>query len=225
MDEIEKIVHENKAMLIMSVDPISLGVLKTPGEIGADIVVGEAQALGNPLNFGGPYVGFMATKLKYIRKIPGRIVGETIDSDDKRAYVLTLQTREQHVRREKATSNICSNQALNALTASIYMAVMGKEGFKEICYQSMKKAHYTYNKLIESGKYKPTFKGKFFKEFIISSPENIDTVNDVLLENNILGGYKLENDYPDLKNSVLLCVTEKRSKEDIDKLVEVMEGI
>jgi len=225
MDEIEKIVHENKAMLIMSVDPISLGVLKTPGEIGADIVVGEAQALGNPLNFGGPYVGFMATKSKYIRKIPGRIVGETIDSDGKRAYVLTLQTREQHVRREKATSNICSNQALNALTASIYMSVMGKEGFKEVCYQCMKKAHYTYNKLIESGKYKPAFKGEFFKEFIISSPKNIDTVNDVLLENNILGGYKLENDYPDLKNAVLLCVTEKRSKEDIDKLVEVMEVI
>lgn len=224
MEEIEKIVHENKAMLIMSVDPISLGLLKTPGEIGADIVVGEAQCLGNSLNFGGPYVGFMATKCKYTRKMPGRIVGETIDSEGNRAYVLTLQTREQHVRREKATSNICSNQALNALNASIYMSVMGKEGFMEVSRQCIKKAHYAYNKLIQSGKYKPVFKGAFFKEFTILSTESIDDVNKRLLQNSILGGYKLEKDYEKLQNSVLLCVTEKRRKEDIDKLVEIMEG-
>ncbi|MDK2584711.1 aminomethyl-transferring glycine dehydrogenase subunit GcvPA [Romboutsia sedimentorum] len=224
MEEIEKIVHENKAMLIMSVDPISLGLLKTPGEIGADIVVGEAQCLGNSLNFGGPYVGFMATKSKYTRKMPGRIVGETIDSEGNRAYVLTLQTREQHVRREKATSNICSNQALNALNASIYMSVMGKEGFIEVSRQCIKKAHYAYNKLIQSGKYKLVFKGAFFKEFTILSTESIDDVNKRLLQNSILGGYKLEKDYEKLQNSVLLCVTEKRSKEDIDKLVEIMEG-
>lgn len=225
MEEIEEIVHKNKALLIMSVDPISLGILKSPGEIGADIVVGEAQSLGNPLNFGGPYVGFMATKSKYTRKMPGRIVGETIDSDGNRAYVLTLQTREQHVRREKATSNICSNQALNALTASIYMAVMGKEGFKEVSSQCVKKSHYAYNQLISSGKFKPVFKGKFFKEFLLKSVDNIDEVNDKLLESNILGGYNVENEYSDLKNTTLLCVTEKRTKQEIDKLVEVMEGM
>ncbi|MGL5348706.1 MAG: aminomethyl-transferring glycine dehydrogenase subunit GcvPA [Peptostreptococcaceae bacterium] len=225
MDEIEQIVHKNKALLIMSVDPISLGILKSPGEIGADIVVGEAQSLGNTLNFGGPYVGFLATKSKYTRKMPGRIVGQTVDSNGNRAYVLTLQTREQHIRREKATSNICSNQALNALTASIYMAVMGKEGLKEVSSQCIKKAHYAYNKLIETGKYKPLFKGKFFKEFILESMYSIDTVNNTLLDNNILGGYKLENEYKNLKNTTLLCVTEKRTKQEIDKLIEVMEGI
>ncbi|HDN2378380.1 TPA: aminomethyl-transferring glycine dehydrogenase subunit GcvPA [Clostridioides difficile] len=225
MEEIEKITHENKAMLIMSVDPISLGVLKTPGEIGADIVVGEAQSLGNPLNFGGPYVGFLASKSKYTRKMPGRIVGQSLDVEGKIAYVLTLQTREQHVRREKATSNICSNQALNALVASIYMSTMGKEGFKEVGMQSMKKAHYTYNKLVQTGKYKPIFKGKFFKEFAVQGNLNIETINDKLLEENILGGYNLEYNYPELKNSTLLCVTEKRSKEEIDKLVGIMEGL
>ncbi|HBF6021065.1 TPA: aminomethyl-transferring glycine dehydrogenase subunit GcvPA [Clostridioides difficile] len=225
MEEIEKITHENKAMLIMSVDPISLGVLKTPGEIGADIVVGEAQSLGNPLNFGGPYVGFLASKSKYTRKMPGRIVGQSLDVEGKIAYVLTLQTREQHVRREKATSNICSNQALNALVASIYIATMGKEGFKEVGMQSMKKAHYTYNKLVQTGKYKPIFKGKFFKEFAVQGNLNIETINDKLLEENILGGYNLEYNYPELKNSTLLCVTEKRSKEEIDKLVGIMEGL
>lgn len=225
LEEIEKIVHENKSMLIVSVDPISLGILKSPGEIGADIAIGEAQSLGNPLNFGGPYVGFLATKSKYTRKMPGRIVGETIDRDGKRAYVLTLQTREQHVRREKATSNICSNQALNALTASIYMAVMGKEGFKEVAKQCIKKSHYAYNKLISSGKYEPVFKGQFFKEFVVKSNESIDLINERLLEEDIIGGYNLESEYDKLKNTTLICVTEKRNKEEIDKLVEFMEGI
>lgn len=225
MEEIEKIVHENKAMLVMSVDPISLGVIKTPGELGADIVVGEAQSLGNPLNYGGPYVGFMASKSKYTRKMPGRIVGETLDVDGKRAYVLTLQTREQHVRREKATSNICSNQALNALTASIYMATMGKEGLKEVAEQSMKKAHYAYNKLIATGKYKPVFKGKFFKEFAVKGSLSVEKLNNKLLDENILGGYDLHNNYNELENATLLCVTEKRSKDEIDKLVGIMEGI
>ena len=222
LDEIEKLVHENKSMLILSVDPISLGLLKTPGEIGADIAVGEAQALGNDLNFGGPYVGFLATKSKYLRKMPGRIVGQSIDSEGKRAYTLTLQTREQHVRREKATSNICSNQALNALTAAIYMGTMGREGLKEVATQSMKKAHYTYNKLIESGEFEPVFTGKFFKEFAVKSNVKVDTLNNKLLSENILGGYKLEKDYDDLEKATLLCVTEKRTKEEIDKLVSTL---
>lgn len=222
LEEIEKIVHDNKSMLILSVDPISLALLKTPGEIGADIAVGEAQSLGNDLNFGGPYVGFLATKSKYLRKMPGRIVGQSLDADGKRAYTLTLQTREQHVRREKATSNICSNQALNALTASIYMATMGCEGLKEVAIQSMKKAHYTYNKLIDSKKFEPLFKGKFFKEFAIKSSVDIDDLNNKLLSENILGGYNLEKDYNNLEKSTLLCVTEKRTKEEIDKLVSIL---
>lgn len=225
LEEIEKIAHENKAMLVVGTDPISLGILKSPGEYGADIVVGEAQSLGNTMNFGGPYVGFMASKSKYVRKMPGRIVGQSLDSEGKKAYVLTLQTREQHIRREKATSNICSNQALNALAASVYMATMGKEGLKEVAVQSMKKAHYTYNKLIETGKYKPVFKGKFFKEFAVQGESSVDDINQNLLEANILGGYDLGKDFKKLNNSSLICVTEKRTKDEIHKLVEVMEGI
>nr|WP_312216539.1 aminomethyl-transferring glycine dehydrogenase subunit GcvPA [Clostridioides sp.] len=224
LKNIEKITHD-KAMLVVGVDPVSLGVLKSPGEFGADIVVGEAQSLGNSMNFGGPYVGFMASKSKYVRKMPGRIVGQSLDSKGKPAYVLTLQTREQHIRREKATSNICSNQALNALAASVYMATMGKEGLRDVAIQSMKKAHYTFNKLIEKGKYKPLFKGQFFKEFAVSSANSVEDINQKLIEGNILGGYDLEKDFKDLKNSTLICVTEKRNKDEIHKLVEIMEGI
>ena len=225
LSEVEKITHCNKALLIMSVDPISLGVLKTPGEIGADIVVGEGQSLGNAMNFGGPYLGFMASTSKLMRKMPGRIIGQTEDIDGKRAFVLTLQAREQHIRREKATSNICSNQSLNALAAAVYMSVMGKEGIKEVAQQCMKKSHYAYNELIKSGKCKPVFNKPFFKEFAVESIVDTNKVNDELLKEGILGGYSLEKDYPQLKNSILFCVTEKRNKEEIDKLVNLMEGI
>jgi glycine dehydrogenase subunit 1 len=158
--EIEKIVHGKKALLVMSVNPISLGVLKTPGEYGADIAVGEGQCLGNSLSFGGPYLGFMATNTKLMRKMPGRIVGQTVDADGKRAYVLTLQAREQHIRRHKATSNICSNQALNALTAAIYLTIMGKQGIKEVASQCFNKAHYAYDKITALKGYKPVFNKK-----------------------------------------------------------------
>jgi glycine dehydrogenase subunit 1 len=225
LTEVEKITHSNKALFIMSVDPISLGVLKTPGEIGADIVVGEGQSLGNSMNFGGPYLGFMASTSKLMRKMPGRIVGQTEDLDGKRAFVLTLQAREQHIRRQKATSNICSNQSLNALAASVYMSVMGKEGIKEVAEQCIKKSHYAYNELIKSGKCKPVFNKPFFKEFTVETLVDSDKVKDELLQAGILGGYSLEKDYPQLKNSLLFCVTEKRSKEEIDKLVELMGEI
>jgi len=223
--EVEKITHSNKSLFIMSVDPISLGILKTPGEIGADIAVGEAQSLGNTMNFGGPYLGFMTCSTKLMRKMPGRIVGQTEDVDGKRAFVLTLQAREQHIRRQKATSNICSDQSLNALAAAVYMSVMGKEGIKEVAEQCMRKSHYAYNQLIKSGKCKVIFNKPFFKEFVVETIATSDKVNDGLLQAGILSGYSLEKDYPELKNSILFCVTEKRNKEEIDKLVKLVEVI
>ena len=223
--EVEKIVHENKAKLIMYVDPISLGILKTPGEIGADIVVGEGQSLGNGLNFGGPYIGFLATTSKLVRKLPGRIVGQTIDADGKRAFVLTLQAREQHIRRYKATSNICSNQGLNMVMSAIYMTTMGKQGLREVAMQSTQKAHYAHNELIKSGKYKPLFNKPFFKEFALTSDIESSKINSQLIDNGILGGYELGKDYSELNNGLLFCVTEKRTKEEIDKLARVMEVI
>lgn len=225
LEEVERITHENKAMLITYVDPISLGVLKKPGELGADIVVGEGQSLGNSLNFGGPYLGFLATRKKLARKIPGRIVGESLDTHGKRAFVLTLQAREQHIRRFKATSNICSNQALNALMATIYLETMGKEGIKEVAIQSAQKAHYAFNELTKSGKFKPLFDKPFFKEFALTSELHSEAVNKELLKNGILGGYQLGKDFLELKNGILFCVTEKRTKDEIDKLASVLEVI
>ncbi len=223
--DIEKITHDNKALFIMSVDPISLGILKSPGELGADVAVGEGQSLGNNINFGGPYVGFMATNSKLMRKMPGRIVGQTVDLEGKRGFVLTLQAREQHIRREKATSNICSNQAINALTAAIYLTTMGKKGIKEVAYQSTQKAHYAFRELTKSGKFKPVFNKPFFKEFTVTTQKNPSLINRELLNNKILGGYCLGREYPSYKNALLFCVTEKRTEHDIQKLVSVMEGV
>lgn len=223
--DIEKVTHLNKSLLIMSVDPISLGILKSPGELGADIAIGEGQALGGNMNFGGPALGFMAVNSKLMRKMPGRIVGETVDIEGKRAFVLTLQAREQHIRREKATSNICSDQTLNSIAAAIYLATLGKKGIKELATQCLQKSHYAYNKLLKTGKFKPLFNKPFFKEFAIKLEKPVDEVNHELLENGILGGYNLEKANYDYKDSMLLCVTEQRSKEDIDRLVKTMEVI
>ena len=225
VEELEKVVHSNKSLLIMNVDPISLGILKSPGSLGADIVVGDGQCLGANMSFGGPGLGFMNTTKKLMRKMPGRIVGETEDVDGNRGFVLTLQAREQHIRREKATSNICSDQTLMSIGAAMYMATLGKEGIKEVAKQCLAKSHYTYNKLIKSGKYKPVFNKPFFKEFAIRSEASPCEINKELLKSNILGGYNLEKVYPEYENSMLLCVTEKRTREDIDKLVKVMEAI
>ncbi|MDD2482126.1 MAG: aminomethyl-transferring glycine dehydrogenase subunit GcvPA [Lutispora sp.] len=225
MTEIEKITHANKSVLINYVDPISLGILKSPADYGVDIVVGEGQSLGNSMSFGGPYLGFLATNSKLMRKMPGRIVGQSDDVDGKRAFVLTLQAREQHIRRYKATSNICSNQGLNALIAAIYMTTMGKKGIKEVAEQSAKKAHYAMNQLTKTGKFKLLFDKPFFKEFALTSSVESTRINKGLLHHNILGGYGLDKDYPELKNGLLLCVTEKRTKEQIDKLAQVMEVI
>lgn len=221
-----EIVHKSKkATFIASVDPISLGILKRPGDLGVDVVVGEAQSMGIPVAFGGPYLGFIASKKDYMRKLPGRIVGQTEDLDGKRSFVLTLTAREQHIRREKATSNICSNQGLNTLAATVYMVTLGKEGLKEVAMQSTQKAHYAFEQLTKSGKYKPLFDKPFFKEFAVTSDVDADKTTKELRKENIVGGYHLGKDFKELNNAVLYAVTEKRTKEEIDKLSSVLEGI
>jgi glycine dehydrogenase subunit 1 len=222
--EIEKITHGNKSLLVSSVDPISLAILKKPAEYGADIAVGDAQVLGNNLNYGGPYIGFMAVTSKLMRRMPGRMVGQSVDVDGRRAFVLTLQAREQHIRRYKATSNICSNQSLNALIAAIYMVTMGKKGLREVALQVTEKAYYAARKITAGGKYRLAFDKPFFREFALIGPKDADLVNKELLKNNILGGYNLKKEYG-IENGVLLCVTEKRTKQEIDRLAELMEVI
>ena len=220
LKSVSELVHGKKALLIVCTDPISLGILKAPGELGADIVVGEGQSLGNPLNFGGPYLGFFATTSKLMRRMPGRVVGETIDRDGKRGFVLTLQTREQHIRREKATSNICTNQALNALAATVYLTLIGKKGIREVALQCLHKAHYLHEKLISTGYFTPMFSGPFFKEFTVKSRMPVKQLNEGLLKNGIIGGYDLEKAYPQLKNGWLIAVTEKRTRKEMDELVK-----
>ncbi|MEA1962098.1 MAG: aminomethyl-transferring glycine dehydrogenase subunit GcvPA [Bacillota bacterium] len=215
LGEIEQAIHQHKGLLIMAVDPISLAILKSPAEWGADIAVGEGQALGNPLSFGGPYLGFMAVSKKYMRKIPGRIVGQSVDSDGKRAFVLTLQAREQHIRREKASSNICSNQALNALAASMYLTFVGPNGLKEIAVRSHQLAFYARGQMKQKG-LNLKWDRPFFREFVLSC-ENPAEMNQRLLQNGIIGGYEL----PD---GLLLAFTEKRTRNEIDKLVAVLGG-
>lgn len=214
-----ELAHQNNSLLIVSVDPISLALLKSPGELGADIVVGEGQSLGNPMNFGGPYLGFFAAKEKWMRKMPGRIVGQTVDKEGRRGFVLTLQTREQHIRREKATSNICSNQGLNALAATMYLTFLGKEGLKEVAELCLQKAHYTYDKLLLTGKFKPLFEKPFFKEFAVVSQKPVEVLNRDLQEEGFIGGYPLEKNFPEMKNGWLVSVTEKRTKDEIDSFV------
>ena len=218
--EAEQLAHQNGALLIVSCDPISLAVLRPPGEMGADIVVGEGQALGSPMSFGGPQLGFFAATDKLLRKMPGRIAGQTVDAQGRRGFVLTVQTREQHIRREKATSNICSNQALNALAAAIYLTAMGRRGLRDAATQCMSKAHYAYNRLIETGAFEPVFDVPFFKEFAVRYKGDIGKLNAKLMDDGIIGGYDLGRDYADMDNVWLLAVTEKRTKAEIDLLAE-----
>jgi len=218
-----EIAHKNKSLLIDYVDPISLAILEAPGKQGVDVVVGEGQSLGNDLNLGGPYLGFFATTEKLVRKVPGRICGQSIDNRGNRAFVLTLQAREQHIRRYKATSNICSNQGLIALRSTIYMALMGKDGLKEVALLSLSKSHYALKKLTESGNYKLAFDKPFFKEFTLTGNKSAKLINEKLLEKNILGGYDLGQ--MGMDNNMIFCVTEKRTKEEIDTLSTAMEVI
>lgn len=225
IETLEKSIHENKSLLIMSVDPLSLGVLKSPSELGADIVVGDAQCFGINTSFGGPGLGFLNTTSKLMRKMPGRIVGETDDGHGNKGYVLTLQAREQHIRREKATSNICSDQTLMAIGAAVYLATIGERGIKEIGLQCIQKSHYAMKALTASGKYKLLFDKPFFKEFVIQGNQEIGKLQTHLQNQGILGGYDLSKEYPQYANSMLLCITEKRTKSEIDQLVKGMEGM
>jgi glycine dehydrogenase subunit 1 len=206
----------------MHCNPISLGVLKTPAEYGADIAVGEGQPLGISLSFGGPYLGFMATTDKLMRKLPGRIVGETDDSQGRRAYVLTLQAREQHIRREKASSNICSNQALCAMTASVYLSTMGKKGLQQAATLSMSKSHYLAERLCEIEGYHLVYDGEYFNEFVTTCNQDVHKVMSVLEQNGILGGYPLDGENT---GNILWCATEVNTKEEIDHLIEILQGV
>ncbi len=218
--------HAAGALFVVSVDPISLGLFVPPGQYGADIVTGEGQPMGNPLSFGGPYLGFFAMKMSDVRKSAGRIVGQTVDAEGRRGFVLTLSTREQHIRREKASSNICSNQALNALAAAIYMATMGKYGLKTVAELSYHKAHYAASLIGALDDYQVVEFGPFFKEFVVRCPKPVRLINRVLLdEYGILGGYDLGQDYPTLKDHMLLCVTEMNTREEIEELAEALNDI
>lgn len=220
LEPIAELAHRHKAALIVSCDPISLGLLKAPGLQGADIVVGEGQPLGNPISFGGPYLGFFAAKEKWLRKMPGRIVGETVDREGKRGFVLTIQAREQHIRREKATSNICSNEALCALAATIYLTAMGRQGLREVAEQCVSKSRYAYDQLIKTGAFEPVFDAPFFREFALRYKGDVASLNEKLLKDGIIGGYDLGCDYEELTGAWLVAVTEKRTKAEIDRLAE-----
>ncbi len=223
LEGLAEVVHAVQAMLVVVTDPVSLGLLKPPGDYGADIVVGEGQALGNGLNFGGPYLGLFACRERDVRKSAGRLVGQTVDTEGKRGYVLTLATREQHIRRERATSNICTNQALCALATAVHLAALGKRGLRklaELCYH---KAHYAADRIAALDGYQVIADKPFFKEFVVRCPAPVKEVNDYLLtEWGIIGGYDLGRDYAHLENHMLLCVTEVISREEIDTLVDAL---
>lgn len=222
---ISELTHQHKAIFVTAVNPIAMGILEAPGNFGVDIVVSEGQSLGNPIAYGGPYLGMLATTKELVRRIPGRVVGQTVDHDGRRSFVLTLQAREQHIRREKATSNICSNQALNALAATIYLSYMGKQGLQDVAKQNLQKAHYAQKKLAGVKGVEPLFQAPFFNEFAIKLAGNQTEINRKLLKHNIVGGYDLGRSYPELKGGMLLAVTELRTKEEIDALAERLEEI
>lgn len=212
-------VHEAKAIVVEYCDPSVLAVIKTPGEWGFDVAVGDGQSLGLPLNYGGPYVGFMACAKEHVRKLPGRIVGQTVDAEGKRCFVLTLQAREQHIRREKATSNICSNESLMALYVTIYLSLMGPEGMHKVNSLSSCGAHYLHDELLATGKFEEVFTAPFVKEFVLKPLVPAEKLQQALLDAGYFGALATEEGY------VSFCVTEKRTKAEIDGLVNVVKGL
>jgi glycine dehydrogenase subunit 1 len=217
--------HEAGALLIVCFsEAMSLGALKSPGACGADIVVGEGQSFGIPLSYGGPYCGLFATLEKYIRQMPGRLVGETKDNRGNRGYVLTLSTREQHIRREKATSNICTNQGLFALMATIYLATTGRKGVQEVAHQNLQKAHYAASEIAKLDGYSLKFSAPFFNEFVVQTPKPTAEILKQLIDRKIVAGLALDAYYPDMQNALLVCVTETTKREAIDKLVDALDA-
>lgn len=222
MSALSKLAHDNNALLIVSADPISLAMFKPPGDYDADIVVGEGQPMGVPPTFGGPYVGLFACKQEYIRQMPGRIVGKTVDTKDRTAYVLTLQTREQHIRRERATSNICTAVALIALMSTVYMSSFGKRGMRHIAELCYHKSHYAANLIKDVPGYSIVMDGTFFQEFVIECPLPPSEINEKLLDYKIIGGLDISEQVP---NGMLVCATEVNSREEIERLAHALAEI
>lgn len=217
--------HTTGALLAVSINPIALGMFKAPGYMNADIVTGEGQPLGIPLSFGGPYLGLFATRKEYVRKMAGRLVGETVDNHGQKAYVLTLTAREQHIRREKATSNICTNQGLMALASTVYMSLLGKNGLRQVAELCFHRAHYAAASIANLPGYSLWSQAPFFDEFVIKTPAPVTEINDLLLDHDILGGYDLRQDYPELARHMLIAVTEMNTREEIDRLVTVLSEV
>jgi glycine dehydrogenase subunit 1 len=217
--------HSRGALVCVAVNPIALGLLKTPGAMDADIVCGEGQPLGIPLSFGGPYLGIFATRKQYIHKMAGRLVGETADNRGQRAYVLTLTAREQHIKRERATSNICTNQSLLALAAAVYLSLLGRHGLRQVAELCYYKAHYAAEKIARIPGYSLSLDAPFFHEFSVGCPKPVEDINASLLEHGFLGGYDLGQDYPSLRDHMLLAVTEMNTKDEIDSLADVLAEV
>ncbi|GAE36308.1 aminomethyl-transferring glycine dehydrogenase subunit GcvPA [Halalkalibacter akibai] len=224
LTELEEITHSGKAMFVVSSNPLALGLLKPPGQFGADIVVGDAQPFGIATQFGGPHCGYFATTKKLMRKVPGRLVGQTTDEHGQRGFVLTLQAREQHIRREKATSNICSNQALNALAASVAMTAIGKKGVKEMAYQNVQKAAYLKQQLKNNG-VEIVNEQPIFNEFVVQVNKSVSEVNELLFAKGFIGGYDLSQDDARLEGQMLLAVTEVRTKEELDSFAKELGAL
>jgi glycine dehydrogenase subunit 1 len=222
--DLAEMAHRRGAILIASCYPISLGLVKTPGAMGADVVTGDGQSLGLGLNFGGPYLGYMATKMEYVRKMPGRLAGRTVDHEGRDGFVLTLQAREQHIRREKATSNICTNQSLCALTTLAYLSLLGKQGLRDVAQICADKAFYCQNRLLAIDGVRLRFPHQwYFNEFVVELPTRSDRVIRRLLEKGLAAGFPLDRYYPDMEQSLLVAVTEKRTKQEIDYFAHVLE--
>jgi len=223
--KIEAIAHSKNALFVVSSNPLALGILTPPGAYGADVVVGDMQPLGIPTQYGGPHCGYFAVTNKLMRKIPGRIVGQTKDDQGRRGFVLTLQAREQHIRREKATSNICSNQALNALASAVCMSALGKNGLQELAKLNIQKAHYAKNQIAKLSGYEIPFNQPFFNEFVVKTPRPVNEILESLLKEDIIAGYDLGRDYPEFKDHLLIAVTDLRTKEEIDRFVSRLEEL
>jgi glycine dehydrogenase subunit 1 len=224
VDTLVEITHRAGALFVAAVDPISLGLLKRPGEYGADVVVAEGQSLGSPMSFGGPYLGIMACREKFVRRMPGRLVGQTVDRRGKRCWTLTLQTREQHIRREKATSNICTNQGLLALRATVYLAAMGPAGMRSVAELCLQKARYAAERLTAAAPLELAFDRATFKEFVVRVPGGVDKPIQTAREHGIFAGVPLGRWYPELDDCLLVAVTEKRTKHQIDRLANILGG-